>query len=131
LAQDLKKLRAPGKISAVLWTRRSDSCTLQVVLPRPSPVAVRVRQSPQQNPQAQSQEYPKIQVWLLRSDGTIISWTRRYETPTSAKTCIRCIASEVNYSFPLSASRDAVAAAISVDDDFYIEPLEPFGDEKR
>jgi len=33
VAQDLKQLQMPGKVEAVLWTRRSDRCTLQLVYP--------------------------------------------------------------------------------------------------
>ena len=108
LAQDLRKLRVSGKVSAVLWTRRTDSCTLQVVLPR------------------QPQGYASIQIWLLKSDGTQIPPMRRWETPATAKTCLRCIASEVEYSFPLAAGGEAVAAAISIDGDYYIERLATF-----
>src|SRR6478736_6427421 len=35
LAQDLQTLRAAGSFAAVLWTRRTTLCTLQVVLGRP------------------------------------------------------------------------------------------------
>jgi hypothetical protein len=35
IAQDLPKLQIPGKVSAVVWTRRNDACTLQVVLHMP------------------------------------------------------------------------------------------------
>jgi hypothetical protein len=131
VAQDLKKLTASGKVYAAVWTRRSDSFTLQVVVPTPSPVAMRVTRAPEQNPQVPLQENSRIQVWLLKPDGTHISWTRRWETPAARKNCGRCIASEVNYSFPLSTSSEAVAAAIRIDSDFYIERLEQFGNEMR
>jgi len=118
LAQDLKTLRVPGKVGAVLWTRRKDSCTLQVLVIR----------APQQNAKAQSTQYPQVQAWLLRPDGTEIPFSRRFDTPAEQRSCLRCLGSEVQYSFPLSAGKDAAAAVISVDGTSYIEQLEPFKD---
>jgi hypothetical protein len=69
---------------------------------------------------------PEIQVWLLRADGTPIPWTARYETPEPARPCVRCSGPEVQYTYPLSASREAVAAAISVDGVYYTQPLAAF-----
>lgn len=131
LTQDLKKLRAPGRVGAVLWTRRDDSYTLQIVVHRPGfegRGAVRISRPPQQASQAQRPRFPQIQAWLLRSDGRQIQPTRRMETPADpdGKCQGRCIASEVMYSFSLADGKEAVAAALSVDDDYHVEQLKPF-----
>lgn len=40
LVQDLNRLRVPGKVLAVLWTRRKDQYTLQVVFPPQTPAII-------------------------------------------------------------------------------------------
>jgi hypothetical protein len=130
LARDLNKLRAPGKIAAVLWTIRKDSCTLQVVLPNPGSRMVRTSQDgAATHPKPQQ---TRIQVWLLRADGNIIPAVRQWESPgfNHTKLLTRGSGPEVNYSFPLSASTQAVAAAVMIDGDFYIEQLTPFSSER-
>lgn len=124
VAQDLKQLRAPGKISAALWTRRNDFYTLQIVL---DVRGSRLMQTGQRIiPQASS--IPQVQVWLLRGDGTLIL-PRRTEVPGSGTRELgpRTIALEASYSFPDTAGKEAVAVAMSVDGNFYIEKLEAFG----
>lgn len=125
VAQDLKALRAPGKIIAALWTRRPDNMTLQLVMGIPNSGiarASRVSQPAGTVPHAR----PEIQVWLLRADGSHIPWAARYETPVSARPCMRCSGPEVQYTYSLSESREAVAAAISVDGVYYIQQLAAF-----
>jgi hypothetical protein len=105
LAKNLNAARASGKVAAVLWTARTDHCTLQVVFPKTSRVS-------------QAIQPPRVQVWLLKADGSLIAPTQRADPGkrTSGQP-------EVLFAFPLSADREAVAAAIRVDDAFYIEPL--------
>src|SRR6478609_4690302 len=46
IAQDLQQLRAEGKFDAVLWTRRTTFCTVQVVLARPQGTSRKVSAGP-------------------------------------------------------------------------------------
>jgi hypothetical protein len=116
LAKDLNAARTPGKVAAVIWTVRTDHCTLQVVFPN----AGRIAQAMQDDPTLKRQR-PSVQVWLLKADGSLIAPTQRAEP---GKRDIRQpYGVEVLFAFPLSADKEAVAAAIRVDDAFYIEPL--------
>ena len=112
LAKDLTSARTPGKVSAVLWTVRTDHCTLQVVFPN----AARV---------PRNAKTPDVQVWLLKADGTTIAPTRRLDPSASDKNLRQPMGTEILFDFPLSADRDAVAAAIRVDDVFHIESITP------
>ena len=105
LARDLNAARTSGKVAAVIWTVRVDHCTLQVVFPNASRVNLK-------------QQRPSVQVWLLKADGSLIAPTQRAEPDKRTYG-----QPEVLFAFPLSADREAVAAAIRVDDAFYIEPL--------
>lgn len=89
-----------------MWTRRSDRYTLQVIFPLP-PTATRIW--PQK-------EITPVEVWLLKADGTVIPVTR--EAPL-ANTL------EVGFSVPLAAGEAAVAAALKIDDQYFIEALQP------
>jgi hypothetical protein len=114
LAKDLNAARTPGKIAAVIWTVRTDHCTLQVVFPN----AGRIAQAMRDDPKLKRQR-PDVQVWLLKADGSLIAPTQRVEPPGKGQP----YGVEVLFAFPLSADKEAVAAAIRVDDAFYIEPL--------
>ncbi len=115
-ARDLNAARTSGKVAAVIWTVRADHCTLQVVFPN----AGRVAQAMRDDPKLKLQR-PSVQVWLLKADGSLIAPTQRAEP---GKQNIRQpYGTEVLFAFPLSADQEAVAAAIRVDDAFYIEPL--------
>lgn len=122
LAQDLKKLRAPGKVGPVLWTRRADQYTLQILFPRSSRV---LRMANQRKP---GMTNPVVQAWLLKGDGTLVPAARRSvsisgQNPGGPP-------DEVLYSIPLPAGQEAVAVALMIDDGYYIEELKPFGKEK-
>lgn len=124
VARDLRKLHVPGKVGAVLWTRREDRCTLQVVPPGGSRISYIAKSDPKATPFAE-----RVQVWLLRADGTMITPTgfaapkgNSRDAPVGRDTLVR----EVLYSFPLSAEKEAVAVAMKFDDQFYIEALESF-----
>jgi hypothetical protein len=67
----------------------------------------------------------RVEVWLLGADGTHIPpatyncaySSRQPQTPSDIVS--------IWYGFPLADSTQAVAAAIRIDDDFYIEKLQP------
>ena len=113
LAKDLNAARTPGKVAAVIWTVRTDHCTLQVVFPNAGRIAQAMQDDPELKPQR-----PRVQVWLLKADGSLIAPTQRAEPGKSTYG-----QPEVLFAFPLSADREAVATAIRVDEAFYIEPL--------
>jgi hypothetical protein len=120
VARDLKKLRLPGKVSAVLWTRRGDRLTLQV-MPLSTSGAIRLVAKP--GPDAKP--FPeRLQIWLLRADGTMITPVG-IATPRSSNARESPVI-EVLYSYPLSAGKEAVAVAMKFDDQFLIEELVPF-----
>jgi hypothetical protein len=120
LAKDLNAARTPGKVAAVIWTVRADHCTLQVVFPNAGRISQAMRDDPKLKP-----ERPGVQVWLLKADGTLIAPTQRIDPGNAAggKNPRQPYGAEVLFAFPLSADKEAVAAAIRVDDTFYIEPL--------
>ncbi len=123
LAQDLKKLRAPGKVASVLWTRRTDQYTLQIVFPRSyrMPAAdARKKQGLVAN--------PEVQAWLLKADGTLIPATRRSVSISGQTSGIP--PDEVLYTIPLPTGQEAVAVALMIDNDYYIEQLQPFSSQK-
>lgn len=73
------------------------------------------------------QSYPpkikhrRIEVWLLRADGTQILPAAYICAPPSAS---QSKADEITYRYSVADSTQAVAAAIRIDDDFYIEKLQ-------
>ncbi|HEX2655798.1 MAG TPA: hypothetical protein VHN11_19405 [Xanthobacteraceae bacterium] len=97
-----QRIASPGaslKIGAVFWTRRTDHYTLQVVFPRSTAICARPNTT--------------VMVWLLGADGATIPVSR-----TAASSC-----SEDTYSVSLSDGPSAVAVALKVDDEYYIEGL--------
>jgi hypothetical protein len=116
LAKDLNAARTPGKVAAVIWTVRDERCTLQIVFPNAGRIAQAMRDDPKLK-----QQRPSVQVWLLKGDGSLIAPTQRAEP--GSKNIRQPYGVEVLFAFPLSADKEAVAAAIRVDGAFYIEPL--------
>ncbi len=163
LAQELEKVRASGEVLAALWTRRSDSYTLQIVLRNPlsgvfgsrtlalidgrrvvstsnqADVAMPPNPATQiSRPDAEAiktlvgdalKPLPRTQVWLLGPDGTLILPTQRpADNSRPNATSLRNIGtagSELLYRFLLSDGQNAVAAAVMIGDNFYIERLAP------
>jgi hypothetical protein len=138
VAQDLTSVRTSGAVSSAVWTRRQDSYTLQLVLPRSAgnaALAKAVADLRTLDPafvQVTGQRiapvaaFPRIQVWLLRGDGTQVLPVWRSADPAANNKCgPRCLADEVLYRFPVAGSTQAVAAAIQVGDAYYIEKLLP------
>lgn len=134
-SHNLLKLRAEGKVEAVLWTRRADHYTLQVIFPR----GIQLGRSLQPATNVPDEgaprlAYPDVRVWLLKDDGTMIAPLKRLAVaPSLAATAVARGASdtarriEVMYEFPLSAGTEAVAIAMQVDGDYRIEPITPLG----
>jgi hypothetical protein len=114
IAQDLVKLRMPGKVNAVLWTRRNDQLTLQVLLQDERPTANR----PAEN----------VQIWLLDKSGMLITPNDRRETPRCKRTGHRCRGYEVQYSYPSFVVDEAVAVVLRLGEEVLIEKLERFND---
>jgi len=114
-AKDLKTLEVPGKVVAVLWTKRLERCTLQIVFPN----AGRIAQAMTNNPKQHSQR-PRVQAWLLRADGSAIASIGRTEPAGNGR---QPFGVEVLIAFPLSADTEAVAVALRVDDQFLIQRL--------
>jgi hypothetical protein len=98
--------------------RQSDGSAV----PNPVPPATAQPVATQATPRA-----PKSpdQVWLLRSNGTQILPNYRSPEPDPAKCGVRCIAQEVTYKFSLADGDEAVAAVVRVDDEYYVEKLQP------
>ena len=107
-AQQLVAPRGSSKVAAVLWTRRSDRYTLQVVFPRISgiqPVGAN----------------PSVTLWLLKADGTVIST----QTEPALGLSQKVHPNEIAYSVSLAAGGLATAAALRIDEEFFIEALRP------
>jgi hypothetical protein len=72
-------------------------------------------------------------VWLLRADGTLVvpaAYTCRLlpaspEASTSPPSALRNKSDEFTYRYSVEEGAQAVAAAIRIDIDFYIEKLQP------
>lgn len=132
VAQDLPKLRVPGKISAVVWTRRNESYTLQVVLQMPVEYQIASKVAAQRAAQGlapappATPKLPQVQAWLLKLDGTLAARNAGSPAFPAATRASDGVPLEVKYSFPMSAAEEAVAVAIMVDGVYYIEPLKPF-----
>jgi hypothetical protein len=119
VARDLRKLRIAGKVEAVLWTRREDRLTLQIVPPRANRISFPGNPAPKAQPFAD-----RVQVWLLRADGTPIMPAGVSTPMVGSGVNARLV--EVLYVFPLSANKEAVAVAMKFDDQLHIEELAPF-----
>ena len=92
----------------------------QPAIPPSEPIMVSAR------PAATPEDPPRIQVWLLRADGTQITPIAVSNEPPAAKGCSSgSMTNEILYRFPSTESAQAAAVAISVDDQYYIEKLRP------
>lgn len=110
----------------VLWTRRMDRYTLQILTDfRTIPAAKGMAQKPTA---AARRELPSIEVWLLRKEGAAIPAIQRWQTPlASAKVSdTRQKRAEVLYAYPLSEGAEAVAAVICTDGDCLVRKIAPF-----
>jgi len=133
LAQNLTSLESTGKVKAALWTLRNDSCTLQLVLPwgmAPIDRNSKPLQPVELFGRAAAAPLPAVHVWLLTANGAQISATS-VSRPDPMKFGMRTIAAEYSYSFPRWLNGQAVAAAIQIGDDFYIEKLNTLADQPQ
>jgi hypothetical protein len=111
VGQQLITPTASSQVEAVLWTRRVDRYTLQVVLPRPR---FGSRIQPITSPD-------RVTLWLLKADGTVIP-ARLVQAPGLKQ---GVSANEFTYSVPLSDGQAAVAAALRIGEEYFIEALRP------
>jgi len=125
VAQDLKQLRI-GEISAVLWTRRADRYTLQVIMAQPGERTGTRISAALRPPTANSVTAPLV--WLLAAEGKVLAPAAALQTPQDGKCTLRCLGDEYLYSFPTAAAQEAVAVAIQHNGEHRIEKLEKFAD---
>ena len=110
----------------ILWTRRPDRFTLQVLTDfRPIPGTKGAASKPAAAP---GRELPSIEVWLLRKEGAAIPPIQRWQTPLSNAKLIdsRQRKAEVLYAYPLSEGAEAVAVVICTDGDCLVRKIMPF-----
>ena len=118
VAQDLTTLRVPGKVSAVLWTRRKEQFTLQVLLQDER----RSGRIP-----ASDRSVDEVQIWLLDGKGAQIVPLDRLETPRCSQRP-RCLGYEVQYAYPSFTGDEAVAVVLLLGETVLIEKLRRFAD---
>lgn len=95
----LHALESSGKVDVVLWTRRADGYTLQVVMPR----------------QRRKGPYPRIGAWLVRADGQRIEPAKRWDSPGIEK-CPYCVGAEASFTFQAADGAAATVAVITIDE---------------
>lgn len=124
VAQDLKKMRAALDTGAVLWTVRTDVCTLQIVAGGPGSRVVRMPASPPPAAQVETR------AWLLTADGSVITPLREWKTPSPPGRVVmgRSAGFERLFAFPRSAASNAIAVAISINGEVHVEQLVPHKD---
>jgi hypothetical protein len=110
----------------ILWTRRPDRYTLQVLTNFRSVTSA--KGAPQKPLAMAGRELPAIEVWLLKKEGEAIPAIQRWQTPTAnAKQVVsREFRAEVLYAYPLSAGAEAVAAVICTDGDCQVRKIAQF-----
>jgi hypothetical protein len=126
LAQDLANLRASGKVMAALWTARPDGYTLQLVFPYrfkpPSGTEVAVAGGDALDPA----QVARVQVWLLKTDGSQVFPAHGSPAPRPPeRNGVRTISYSLTYRFPLAGGSEAVALAVRINEDFYVDQLMP------
>jgi hypothetical protein len=113
--QEFTAAKASNKVASVLWTRRSDRYTLQVVFPQ----EMRTRRFEPQD------KHPDVRLWLLSADGLVISAARVPPKDGESGTPIR---NEQTYFVSLSAGAKAVAAVLQIDDQYFVDPISRFSE---
>lgn len=110
----------------VLWTRRLDRYTLQVLTGfRSTSNAKGAAGKPSA---AAGRELPNIEAWLLRKEGAAIPAIQRWQTPNTSAAAHdpRQNRAEVLYAYSLSEGADAVAAVICIDGECFVRKIVPF-----
>jgi hypothetical protein len=111
VAQSITAAKTSAKVVDVLWTRRPDHYTLQVVLPKPD--------------YAPTGRQPDVTLWLLGADGVAIPTSRVRPVKNTSTFAIQYSVSEISYAVPLSSGQSAVAVALKIDNDYFIQKLKP------
>lgn len=122
----LTGLEIPGKISAVMWTRRTTHFTLQISRRTAEERGSFRSASAAAPPASSSTRQDNVQVWLLRADGTHIAPLHGpglLPSISDMTRCIRCLGYWASFSFPLTAGDEAVAIAMQFNDQYLIEKL--------
>jgi len=125
-ARKIEPVLAQSLAENVLWTRRMDRFTLQVLMDiRSVPSAKGIAPKPIA---AARRELPTIEVWLLRKEGAAIPAIQRWQTPLASAKGVdfRQKRAEVLYAYPLSEGAEAVAAVICTDGDCVVRKIAPF-----
>ncbi len=151
--QDLVNPKALENVVDARWTRQPDAYVLRVVLDTAKPVrsamsarlsplrraptvnAAEAQQPPPQRappqprtpvnqPYAQAIREPRVEAWLLKADGTQIM-PATYICDPGPRDPDAKFKYDISYGFTAADGAQAVAAAIRVDGDFFIEVLQP------
>ena len=110
----------------VLWTRRPDRYTLQVLTPwRRVPATSGTVQKPSAT---RKRELPNIEAWLLKKDGASIPAFQRWQTPAASAYPVesREPRGEVLFAYALSEGPEAVAVVVCTDGDCLVRKITPF-----
>lgn len=113
--QELTAAKASKKVATVLWTRRSDRYTLQVVFPKESGISFFI---PANSP-------PTVRLWLLSADGSVIPAARVPPENGNAKASSLA---EITYSVSRAAGQQVVAAVLKIDDEYFIDAISPLNE---
>lgn len=131
VAQELANVRASGKVMTALWTVRKNAYTLQLVFPfQQNAMAPREFSRTGANGVSGKSAQPQaasVQVWLLKADGTQVFQVHGAPPPKpeGLPGNFRTTSYTYTWHFPIEESRQAVAMAIRINDDFYIDQLKP------
>jgi hypothetical protein len=112
------ELSLPGKVEFVTWGLDKDWCSVQVF----GPAYRAAYDEPTSNIQAHESQLPRVQVWLLKADGTSIPQTRRPEKGSVVRNGVG--RSVIAAYFPSSARTEAISVVISIDDEFMVERIQ-------
>lgn len=110
----------------VLWTRRPDRYTLQVLA---NWRRIPAKSGADQKSKAMGKrELPNIEAWLLKRDGAAIPAFQRWQTPAAGAHPIesREPRAEVLFAYPLSEGPEAVAVVVCTDGDCVVKKIAPF-----
>lgn len=105
------QVKMPPLVSTVTWQVRTNGCSVSVEF---DPV----------RPDQQQPERPRIQAWLLKTDGTVIPQNHGPQKVTIVSgSGIKIDAT--GCAFPAAARDEACAVVISIGEEFFVERLLP------
>jgi hypothetical protein len=108
-----------GRTLTLVNGRRVAGQTTPAPPTTPTPPKVTVNQ-----PYPPRMKYGSVEVWLLKADGTQIL-PATYSCDTRPGVAPAAAPIEITYEFPLADGAQAVAAAVRIGDNYYIEKLQP------